>query len=90
MELVNKKKFYEFRFISPISRWQLTIESWDFPTQSIWVLWFLFFGKNFFLLLLGNLLLYLGRWDVEVAIEGNEFKRQKEEERKKVNLTKEP
>lgn len=50
-----------------------------------------FHEKNFsvFPFFADNLLLYLGRWDVDVAI-GKGNRGEEEREKKKVNLTKEP
>lgn len=51
-----------------------SFENWDFPAQSI--------EKVFLSVFLfpDNLLLYLGRWDVDVAIEKTEIEGKKEKE----------
>lgn len=72
-KLANKRKFYEFRFIWLVEpATQHSFENWDFPAQSISrVFRFRVFpprNESFFSFA-DNLLLYLGRWDVDVAIE---------------------
>ena len=74
--------------MSFVSRWRhktCSFENWDFSSPIHWVFrfFFLFEKKKKFSIFFfaDNLLLYLGRWDVDVAI-GKEIKGKKEKEKK--------
>lgn len=80
-KLANKKKFYELRF-PVVAQYMLIWKLGFFPAQSIEFSVFFFIWEKVFSVFLfaDNLLLYLGRWDVDVAI-GKEIEGKKEKEK---------
>ena len=68
-------------FMSFVSRWRRSFENWDsFQPNPLCFPIFLFEKKFSVFLFADNLLLYLGRWDVDVAI-GREIEGKKEKEK---------